>query len=186
MLAEALLGVDLGPHRLLEMAVDLEGHPDNVAACVFGGLVVAYRSAGGWLAEALSPSPALQPAVIVPDAERLPTDEARRVLPREVPLADAAFNLGRVALVVQALTARPDLLPEAMQDRLHQGYRLPLVPATRALFQDLRESGLAVCLAGSGPSLLVFEQDGRRLWDLGPGWRVLRPGFDAQGARRLE
>jgi len=186
MLAESLLGADVGPHRRLEMAVDLEGHPDNVAACMFGGLVVAYRSTDGWRAETLGPSPELQPAVVVPEAERLPTDEARRVLPREVPLLDAAFNLGRVALVVLALTARPDLLPEALQDRLHQGYRLPLVPATRALFQDLRESGLAVCLAGSGPSLLVFEQVGRRLWDLGPGWRVLRPGFDARGAHRLD
>jgi homoserine kinase len=185
MLAEELLGADLWPHRLLEIAVDLEGHPDNVAACMFGGLVVAYRSAGGWRAELLSPSSDLVPAVLIPEAERLPTDQARRVLPRAVPLADAAFNLGRTALVVLALTTRPQLLPEALQDRLHQGRRLPLVPATRALFQDLREAGFAVCLAGSGPSLLVFEEEGRRLWDLGPGWRVLRVGVEREGARRL-
>jgi homoserine kinase len=178
--------VDLGPDRRLEIAVDLEGHPDNVAACMFGGLALAYRSAAGWRAETFSPSSELLPTILIPEAERLPTDEARRVLPREVPLVDATFNLGRMPLVLLALTARPDLLSEALQDRLHQGYRLPLVPATRALFQDLRESGFPVCLSGSGPSLLVFEQEGRRLWDLGPGWRVLRPGFDHLGASRLD
>jgi homoserine kinase len=99
-----------------------------------------------------------------------------------VALADASFNVSRSILVVMALTERPNLLAEALQDRLHQSYRLPLIPATRALFQDLRDQGFPVCLSGSGPALLVFESQDRRVQDLGPGWRILRPGIDRGGA----
>jgi homoserine kinase len=186
MLADRLLGAGLWPWRLLEVAVDLEGHPDNVAGCMFGGLVVAYLTRDGWRAEPLTPSGELRPVVLIPQAERLPTDEARLALPRTVPLADAAFNLSRTALALLALTGSPGLLRDGLEDRLHQPYRLPLVPAARALFQDLREAGLPVCVAGSGPSLLVFEDDERRLWDLGPGWTVLRLAIDGQGARFLD
>ena len=182
LLADRLLRADLPADRLLEVAVDLEGHPDNVAACLLGGLTLAYLSAGGWRAEPLDPNPALRPAVLIPEAERLPTEDARRVLPLTLPFADAAFNVSRSALAVLALTRRPELLLEALEDRLHQGYRLPLVPAARALFQDLRDGGFPVCLAGSGPSLLVFEPNGRTVQDLGPGWRVIRPGIDRRGA----
>lgn len=182
LLADRLLGTDLSGDALLEMAVDLEGHPDNVAACLRGGLALAYLSQAGWRAEIFDPHPSLRPAILVPVSERLATEDARRALPRTVPIADAAFNLSRSVLAVPALTERPHLLPEALQDRLHQAYRLPLIPATRALFQDLKEEGFAVCVAGSGPALLVFEEDGRRVWDLGPGWRLLRPGIDRAGA----
>jgi homoserine kinase len=182
LLADRLLGADLSPERLLEVAVDLEGHPDNVAACLYGGLALVYLSAAGWRAEALDPSPALRPVVLIPEAERLPTEDARRVLPRSLPFADAAFNAGRSALAVLALTTRPELLAEALEDRLHQSYRLPLIPGARALFEDLRGRGFAVCLAGSGPSLMAFEQDGRTVHNLGPGWRVLRPRIDRRGA----
>src|ERR671925_537417 len=131
-LADRLLGAGLGPDRLLEVAVDIEGHPDNVAACLRGGAVVAYLSRSGWRAEPLTAHPDLRLAVLIPEHERLPTEDARRVLPREVPLADAAFNAGRAALAVLALTERPDLLAEAVEDRLHQGRRLPLVPGGRS------------------------------------------------------
>lgn len=173
-LADRLLGANLAADRLLEVAVDLEGHPDNVAACLRGGLVVAYLSREGWRAEQLEPHPSLRPVVLVPEHERLPTADARRALPREVPLVDAAFNAGRTALALVALTERPELLPAALEDRLHQGRRLPLVPSARALFEELRGAGVAVCVAGAGPSLLAFESDGRTVPDLGPGWRTLR------------
>ncbi len=181
MLANEVLGAGLDTEGLLEVAVDIEGHPDNVAACLLGGLVVAYLSTNGWRAEPLVPDPSLRPVLLVPLEERVLTGDARRVLPREVPLSDAAHNVGRSALAVLALTARPELLVEALEDRLHQARRLALAPASRALFQDLREAGLAVCLAGSGPSLLAFETDSGRLPELGPGWRILRPGI-AEGA----
>jgi homoserine kinase len=90
---------------------------------------------------------------------------------------------------VLALTERPDLLGEALQDRLHQGRRLPLVPGARAVFEELRAAGIPVCVAGAGPSLLAFESDDLVLPDLGPGWRVLRlqpaaSGADVQGVER--
>lgn len=173
LLADRLLGVGLDEDRLLEVAVDVEGHPDNVAACLRGGLVVAYLSRAGWRAERLQAHPDLRPVVMVPKEERIATDDARRVLPREVPLADAAFNIGRAALAVLAFTQRPDLLPHALEDRLHQTRRLALAPSARALFEDLREAGVPACVAGAGPSLLAFEVPGASLPELGPGWMVL-------------
>jgi homoserine kinase len=181
LLANKLLGARLGSAQLLEVAVDIEGHPDNVAACLLGGLVLAYLSRNGWRAEPLQPNPSLRPVLLVPEEERVLTADARRVLPLEVPLSDAAHNVGRAALAVVALTDRPELLVEALEDRLHQARRLLLAPASRALFQDLRDAGLAVCVAGAGPSLLAFETDAARVPDLGPGWRVLRPRI-AEGA----
>jgi homoserine kinase len=181
-LADRLLGTGLDPDRLLEVAVDVEGHPDNVAACLRGGLVLAYLGSSGWRAERLQAHPSLRPVLLVPLHERLPTADARRALPREVPLADAAFNAGRAALAVVALTERPDLLGSALEDRLHQPRRLPLVPAARAAFEDLREAGIPACVAGAGPSLLAFETDERRVPELGPGWQVLRLQVASTGA----
>jgi homoserine kinase len=182
LLADRLLGTGLSADRLLEIAVDIEGHADNVAACLRGGVALAYLSPHGWRAERLGPSPQLQPVLLIPEGERVATEDARRVLPRSIPLANAAFNLGRVGLAVLALTQRPDLLVLALEDRVHQPYRFPLMPAAQALFQELRHAGFPVCVAGSGPTLMVFEQDGRTVWDLGPGWRVLRPQISPRGA----
>jgi homoserine kinase len=172
-LADRLLGLGLSADDLLELAVELEGHPDNVAAALRGGLVLAYRGTGGWRAESLPPAAELRPAVLVPEA-RLPTGAARAALPREVPLVDAAFNAGRAALAVIALTARPELLGEALEDRLHQGVRLRLVPEVAEAFARVRAAGVPVCVSGAGPSLLAFEREGASVPDLGPGWRVLR------------
>jgi homoserine kinase len=157
-----------------------------VAACLRGGLVLAYLSAEGWRAERLEPHPSLKPVLLVPEHERMATSDARRVLPREVPLSDAVFNTGRAALAVIALTSRPELLRSALEDRLHQPRRLPLVPASRALFEDLRQRGLPVCLAGSGPSLVAFETPEAGVPDLGPGWRVLRLQPASMGADVVE
>jgi homoserine kinase len=186
LLADGLLGTSLDHDRLLEVAVDLEGHPDNVAACLRGGLVIAYLSRDGWRAQRLEPHPSLRPVLLVPEHDRLPTADARRALSREVPLADAAFNAGRTALAVVALTEQPDLLSEAMEDRIHQNRRLPLVPASRALFEDLREADVPVCVSGAGPSLLAFESDDRGVPELGPGWRTVRTAVTQAGATLVE
>jgi homoserine kinase len=180
--ADRLLDARLGEDGLLEMAVDLEGHADNVAACLRGGLVIAYLSRGGWRAERLAAHPALRPVLLVPDHERLATTDARRVLPRDVPLVDAAFNVGRASLAVVALTERPELLATALEDRLHQPRRLPLVPAARAVFEDLRQAGVPVCVAGAGPTLLAFEVEEDSIPNLGPTWRVLRLNPAPSGA----
>lgn len=172
LLADRLLGAGLGSDRLLEVAVDLEGHPDNVAAALRGGVVVAYLSRDGWRAERLEPHPDLRPCVLIPAEERIATEEARRVLPRDVALRDAVFNLGRAALAVHALTRAPELLGEALVDRLHQARRLELAPKARALFEELRAEGVPVCVAGSGPTLVAFGMGER---PVGPGWRVERP-----------
>jgi homoserine kinase len=189
LLADRLLGAGLSPDRLLEVAVDIEGHPDNVAACLRGGLTIAYLSRSGWRAERLEPAPDLRPTLLIPLEERLPTEDARRALPPQVPRADASFNLSRVALAVVALTSSPtrhDLLAEALEDRLHQSARLPLMPSARALFADLREARISVCVAGAGPSLLAFPQGDRPLPELGPGWRLIQTAVRGAGASVVE
>jgi len=182
LLADRLLRSSVDPDRLLALAVDVEGHPDNVAACFRGGAVIAYLSRDGWRAERLEPHPDLMPVVLIPQGERVPTQDARRVLPLEVPLRDAAFNLGRSALVVRALTHDPALLHEALEDRLHQARRLELAPKARALLRDLRDADVPACVSGAGPTILAFEGVGGPIPELGPGWRVERPGVAAEGA----
>ncbi len=183
-LADELLAAGLSEARLLEFAVDLEGHADNVAAALHGRIALAYLTTAGWKVETLAPAAALRPVLLVPEHERVSTQDARRVLAPEVPRSDASFNAGRAALLVLALTERPDLLGVALEDRLHQQARLRLAPASRALFADLKEAGVPVCVAGSGPSLLAFE-DGELGWtipELGPGWRILRMAVRPAGA----
>lgn len=173
LLADRILQTGLADDRLLEVAVGIEGHPDNVAGALFGGLVLAYETAAGWRVESLEPGPGLRPVLLVPEA-RLSTAAARRALPASVPLGDAAFNAGHAALAVLALMHRPDLLGEALQDRLHQPVRLPLVPAARELFGRLRAAGVPVCVSGAGPSLLAFESEALPVPETGRGWRTLR------------
>lgn len=182
LLADRLLDADLEPDRLLEVAVDVEGHPDNVAACLRGGLVISYLSRAGWRAERLEPHASLRPVLLVPEEERIATDDARRVLPLDVPLRDAAFGAGRASLAVVALTQRPSLLGEALEDRLHQARRLELAPGARSVFVRLREADVPVCLSGSGPSLLAFESEEAPVPELGVGWRVLRAAVADRGA----
>lgn len=192
LLARALMGEDPSAGDVLDDAARIEGHPDNVAAALSGGVVVVYADVvhggalagteGSWRTAPLPAHPGLRPVLLVPEHERLSTVEARRVLPANVPLADAVFNASRAALAVVALTARPDLLREAMQDRLHQEARLRLVPEAGRVFHDMRAAGVPVCVAGSGPSLLAFESDERPVPDPGSGWSAVRAGVAARGA----
>jgi len=182
LLADAVRGRTRPAEELLDDAVALEGHADNVAACLLGGLTLSYRTEAGWRAERLQPAAGLRPVALVPDGEHVSTERARRALPAEVPFDDAVFELSRAALAVVSLTARPDLLRDALEDRLHQAHRLALAPGAAAVFDRLRSAGVPVCVAGSGPALLAFEADGRTVPELGQGWRTLRPAVSAQGA----
>lgn len=148
------------PDEWLPVADQLEGHPDNVAAALFGGLVLAYRSvADGRLAAAtVGVHPELAGLALVPD-QPLATEAARSVLPARVPHADAAANAGRAALMLHAMTAAPDLLFEATADWLHQSYRGPSMPGSYALVAALRERGVPAVVSGAGPTVLVL---GRR------------------------
>jgi homoserine kinase len=141
----------------LALATELEGHPDNVAACLLGGATVAWIEAGVGRAARFNPSGVL-PVLLVPE-QRSATAAARAVLPDAVPHADAAFNAGRAGLLVLALTGRPDLLLTATEDRLHQRYRAPGIPDTARLVEQLRAAGLPAMVSGAGPSVLVLATD---------------------------
>jgi homoserine kinase len=172
-LSFAALGWEDDPHRMESFTNPFESHHDNVAAALHGGLTVAYAADGGWSAERLEPHPELRPVLLVPEVE-LSTALARDALPAQVELTDAAFNIGRTALAVVALTRDPGLLPIALEDRLHQRVRLDLVPEVREVFERLRSGGVPVCVSGAGPSLLAFESDENPVKAPEVGWRPLR------------
>lgn len=182
--AQALLAHEVGGAEAVHLASALEGHPDNAAASVLGGMTVGWKGDGGlWRAVRVEPHPDLEPVVCVPDAE-LPTARARAMLPERVPHGDAAFTAGRAALLVEAMTRSPHLLLDATHDRLHQDHREPAMPATLALVRSLRRAGLAAVVSGAGPSVLVLTtRDRAAQVEAGPGWRVLTPGIDTGGAR---
>lgn len=159
--ANALTGGLLGQQEILRLAVEMEGHPDNVTPALIGGFTVACMHEGEPLFVKIDPPPGLEAVVAIPHIP-LPTKEARKVLPREVNLGDAVFNLSRASLLVAALSVgRTDLLAAATQDRWHQPYREPLVPGLRAVFQAALEAGArGVALSGSGPSVIALVERG--------------------------
>ncbi len=191
-------GIDLD--AVLRLVTEMEGHPDNVAACLLGGATLSWETARGPIADSLTVSPEILPVVLVPDAT-LSTHVARGLLPRTVSHADAAFNAGRAALLTHALTQEPALLLEATEDRLHQRQRAAAMPESLALLDRLREAEFPAVVSGAGPSLLVlthrhpYAGDGgtagavrvREIAELTPsGWTVLPLEVDVQGARVLD
>jgi homoserine kinase len=141
----------------LRLATALEGHPDNVAAALFGGATLAWMDdAGVPQAVRLPVSGALRPVAFVPGSTRQSTRAARALLPDAVPHADAARTAGRAALLVHALDTRPDLLLAATSDRLHEPYRLAAQPRGAALVERLRGAGIPAVLSGSGPTVLAL------------------------------
>ncbi|MBA2774926.1 MAG: homoserine kinase [Nocardioidaceae bacterium] len=183
-LAEQLVGRDIGADRRLELATRLEGHPDNVAACLLGGFTIAWTEARRPRALRLDVHADVQATVFVPGVT-LSTAIARGLLPTEIGHADAASNSARAGLLAAALTLRPDLLLAATRDLLHQDYRRSAMPATLALLDAMREAGVAAVVSGAGPTLLAFGTtqqpvDAAR-WAR-PGWRSSRQDIDADGA----
>ena len=157
--ANALCGQPYSPAELLEMAATIEGHPDNVAAAVMGGLQLVV-SDGPQLYTAPIPVPDdLQAVLFIPDT-RIATADARAVLPAQVSVPDAVFNMGRVALLVAGMALdRPEYLDVATQDKLHQPYRQPLFPAIKVIFAAARSAGaLGVFLSGSGSTVLALTK----------------------------
>jgi homoserine kinase len=161
-IASEILELGWDPHRVLDEAAQIEGHPDNVAACVLGSIVAsAIDSEGVARAVRLELDPHYNVAVVVPDF-MLPTSEARRVLPESYSREDTVFNVQRSALLIVALaTGARDVFPTALEDRLHQPYRYDLVPGLEEITK-LRAPGLLGCaLSGAGPSILVFHERGQ-------------------------
>lgn len=191
---------------LLNLATQLEGHPDNAAPAILGGATVAWMNNHEQpFAARLAVHSDIEPTVIVPTV-RLSTHRARGVLPIAVPHGNASFNAGRAALLVHALGHNPDLLFDATEDKLHQEYRAPVMPQTWAVVTGLRERGYAATVSGAGPTVLVLDRVSRgeqlsqaisEVLAKSPAattyqddagdihsvtWRTLRPGFDNTGA----
>jgi homoserine kinase len=143
----------------LQLAAEFEGHADNAAASMFGGLVIAWSENECFRAERLEPHATIRPVLAVPDV-RSSTNATRGLLPTQVPHVDAAFAAGRSALAVLALTARPDLLLPATEDRLHQDYRASAYPASARLVRELRAEGVAATISGAGPTVLALTTGG--------------------------
>lgn len=173
---------------LLDVATGLEGHPDNVAACLHGGVTVAWtRDDGSIHVLRVVPSDAVVPVVSVPSTS-VPTRKARGMLPATVPHADAAYNAARAALLVTALTSRPDLLLDATEDQLHQGYRRTAYPRSLDLVAKLRASGIPAAISGAGPTVLALADavSAPRVEGLaGARFETSVLELDAEGARVL-
>ena len=161
--ANHLTGTTLDREALLAMAVDLEGHPDNVTPALMGGLTLSYTAEAQHRYLHLPFPQELTVIVAIPDFE-LSTVYARSVLPAQVSRADAVFNCSRIALLVHALqNRRYDLLATAMDDRLHQPYRAALVPGMADAIAAVYAAGaLGVALSGSGPTLLAITREANR------------------------
>lgn len=160
-IANRLLELGWSQHSILNEAARIEGHPDNVAACVLGSVVASAIDSGGVARSVRLELPEhFHVSVIVPDFP-LPTHEARRALPDHYSKTDTVFNVQRAALLTAALaTGSTSAFPAAFEDRLHQPYREPLVPGLAAILK-LRAPGLLGCtLSGAGPSVLVFYEKG--------------------------
>lgn len=188
----------LGDGLVFELATAAEGHPDNAAATLFGGFTVAWTEGVGdqgarGVARAVRVpvDPRVRAVLCVPDGE-LATSRARAMLPAQVPHGDAAFNVGRSALLVEALSRSPEVLFAATEDRLHQALRAPAMPRTDVLLRAVRAEGVAAVVSGAGPSLLVLGTGDEPAsavgvalaacgWSIGV-WRVLTPAIDTSGA----
>ena len=161
--ANAICSQDYTPNDLLEMAATIEGHPDNVAAAVLGGmqLVISDKTEEGsrLYTVPINVPPELHAVVFVPQV-RIATEDARAVLPEKVTVADAVHNMGRVGLLVASMaTNHPEYLAIATQDLLHQPYRQPLFPAMKVIFKAALDAGaLGVFLSGSGSTVLALTR----------------------------
>ena len=155
--------VEIGPDTMLRLATELEGHPDNVAPALFGGLTIAWMDEAMPQHKKLLVHRGVSPVVFVPSFT-MSTSVARSLQPLQVPREDAVFNLSRSALLIAALTQSPELLLAATEDKLHQNYRAQAMPETDRLVRTLREHGFASVVSGAGPSVLVLaDGPGRRL-----------------------
>ncbi len=155
--ANAFLGEPLDREAILALGTELEGHPDNMAAVLFGGLQVVVIDDGAVVHAGLAAPAGLKAVLFVPEVA-MPTNESRRALPTALSRQDAVYNIGRAALLVAALAGgRPELLDVATRDRLHQPARARIFPAMEPVFQAARQAGaLAVFLSGGGSTILAL------------------------------
>ncbi|WP_104042274.1 homoserine kinase [Arthrobacter sp. ZGTC412] len=184
-----------GKDWILQLTSELEGHPDNVAPAIFGGLALSWQDSDQYSSTSAAVSEAVVPVVAVPDFE-LSTEAARALLPASVGHHAAAMNAGRAALLIHALTSKPQFLLAGTEDYLHQSYRAEAMRPSAALISALRAAGHAAVVSGAGPTVLVLaagqaeaaavvafieEFTAANTPDI--GWRVLKLAVDVEGAK---
>lgn len=165
---------------LLALANEIEGHPDNVAAALLGGLTIAWTALG--VGKAVRLDVLADVSVFIPPVS-VSTHTARGVLPAKVSHADAAANAGRAALLVAALVGRrSDVLLAATEDRLHQDYRAPEMPESHEFMSSLRANGIPAIISGAGPTVLAFASGSDLSAHTPAGWAYRELGVDSEGA----
>ena len=155
--ANAYLGNPPSVQKLFEMATAIEGHPDNIAPALFGGITVSTHTETQLKCVSFMPDFPLKMVVAIPGFY-LPTKKARAVLKQQVPLKDAIFNIGHAAMLLAALSqGRIDALQGAFEDRLHQPYRASLIPGMDDVFAAAKQNGaLGAVISGAGPTLIAY------------------------------
>jgi homoserine kinase len=156
--ANALVGEPLSKEKLLELAIDIEGHPDNVVPSLLGGLCMTAKAASQrWRVVRCEWTSTVKAVVAIPSI-RLSTSEARRAMPKAIPVSDAVVNLGALTLLLQGLrTGNGDLISDGMHDRLHEPYRWRLIKGGDQVKQAAMDAGAWGCaISGAGPSVLAL------------------------------
>lgn len=184
-----------GRDWILQLTSELEGHPDNVAPAIFGGLALSWQDSDQYSSTCASVLESVIPIVAVPDFE-LATEAARALLPASVGHHAAAMNSGRAALLIHALTQKPEFLLAGTEDFLHQSYRAQAMRPSAALIGALRKAGYAAVVSGAGPTVLVLangEAEAAGVLDFieafiesntpDISWRVLKLAVDVEGAK---
>lgn len=194
--ADALAPAEMrcGTEGIFQASARWEGHPDNVAPAVYGGLTISWEEDGDFRTVSAPLHPDIVPVIAIPEIE-LSTHAARGLLPATVPHATAAANAARAALLMHALANDPALLLDGTVDYLHQGFRAPAMAPSAALISALRAGGFPAVVSGAGPTVLVLAPDAAAAAaaqvlisahiaaDPSVSWRVLMPGVDNAGVR---
>lgn len=184
-----------GRDWILQLTSEMEGHPDNVAPAIFGGLALSWQDSEQYRSTCATVVGSVIPIVAVPDFE-LSTEAARALLPASVGHHAAAMNSGRAALLIHALTQKPEFLHAGTEDYLHQSYRAEAMRPSAALIRALRNAGHAAVVSGAGPTVLVLADGDAEAAEVlgfiesfteantpGIGWRVLKLAVDVEGAK---
>lgn len=184
-----------GREWILQLTSEMEGHPDNVAPAIFGGLALSWQDSDRYSSTCAAVAETVIPVVAVPDYE-LSTDAARALLPASIGHHAAAMNSGRAALLIHALTLKPEFLLAGTQDYLHQSYRAEAMRPSAALIGALRRAGHAAVVSGAGPTVMVlangeaeaaeilqFIEDFTAANTPDVAWRVMKLAVDVEGAK---
>lgn len=192
LLADTLLGAGWSRERVLSLASEMEGHPDNVAPAIYGGVCISAKAEDGYLVRPVPVGEDLAVCVAIPSFT-LSTRKAREVLPASVPMKDAVSNIANMGLLVASLYERDYThLGAALHDRLHEPYRKTLIQGFDDVIQAAYDLGAyGACLSGAGPTILIFLPAGKqdferqlqeKLRSIPGGWKAVLTDFDRRGA----